>query len=204
MRTINQVTHLLTDAPAIVKEMVDTIRGIDTEFHAEEVTFRNAVLEMEEKLDGKVVPSASEYLAAMESSYAAEVSYIMWQGFCLNLAIFKNPVNALLLNGDYDDLCHENLLGRLPTVQKAFDTINAFYEAIKSIPNEEKEAVDAVISFYSYLETTGYKLAHYYGFRLADKLLEHLVLGYFPNDVNTTRYRMELEDYLQVNLGLLE
>ena len=56
----------------------------------------------------------------------------------------------------------------------------------------------------SYLETTAYKLTHYFGFILADKFLYHVIPGYASDSVTTMLYARDLRDYLQLDLKLLE
>lgn len=133
-----------------------------------------------------------------------ELIYIGWQGFQLNLEIFKNPVNALLLQGDYEDLNLERRLETLPTAKKARAVQCAFHEAMQDMPDEAKDLTDGVEEFYTYLETAGYKIAHYFGFRLADRFLTFVVPGYISDQVNTLQYSGGLQRYLKIDLDRME
>ena len=203
MKRINGVLHQLTDAAAIIQELKETLREIDPSFRAEEERYEAACGVLIEKIGDSVTPSASDYLAAMEAECAAALVYIGWQGFRLNLDIFESPVNALMLRGDFEDLHRERRLPTVPGVQEHNRTIHAFHDALRD-RHDDQELTDGISSFYTYLETTGYKLAHYFGFRLADGFLGHVIPGYTDDSVNTTLYKMALHDALGFNPDLME
>lgn len=204
MKTIEMMLHQMTDASSIIQDLRDTLRTIDPQFPAAEQSFNNAVADLEQSLGDAITPTVGEYLAAMEEVLAMELIYIGWQGFQLNLEIFKNPVNALLLQGDYEELNLERRLETLPTAKKARTVQYAFHEALQDMPDEMKNLTDGVTEFYSYLETAGYKIAHYFGFRLADRFLPFVVPGYISDQVNTLQYSGGLQRYLKIDLDRME
>lgn len=204
MKRINEVLNQLTDAAAIMQDLKDTLREIDPSFRAEEEKYEAACGILIEKIGDSVTPSASDYLAAMEAQYAAALIYIGWQGFRLNMDIFANPVNALLLRGDFEDLHQERRLLTVPGVEEHNRTINAFRDALRERSDNEQDLTEGISSFYTYLETTGYKLAHYFGFRLADGFLRHVIPGYTDDSVNTSLYKMVLHDALGIDPDLME
>ena len=203
MKRINDVLHQLTDAAAIMQDLKETLSEVDPSFRAEEERYETARDVLVEKIGDSVTPSASDYLAAMEAECAAALVYIGWQGFQLNMDIFSNPVNALLLRGDLEDLHRERRLPTVPGVQEHNRTIHAFHDALRD-RHDDQHLTDGISSFYTYLETTGYKLAHYFGFRLADGFLRHVIPGYTDDSVNTTLYKMALHDALGFNPDLME
>lgn len=204
MKTIEMMLRQMTDASSIIQDLRDTLRTIDPQFPAAEQSFNNAVAALEQSLGDAITPTVSEYLAAKEEVLAMELIYIGWQGFQLNLEIFKNPVNALLLQGDYEDLNLERRLETLPTAKKARAVLCAFHEAMQDMPDEAKDLTDGVEEFYTYLETAGYKIAHYFGFRLADRFLPFVVPGYISDQVNTLQYSGGLQRYLKIDLDRME
>lgn len=204
MKTIEMMLHQMTDAHSIIQALRDTLRTIDPQFPDAEQSFSKAAAALEQELGDKTSPTAGEYLAAIEEALAMEIIYIGWQGFQLNLEIFKNPVNALLLQGDYEDLNLERRLETLPTAKKARNVQNAFHAAMQDMPDEVKNLTDGVTEFYSYLETVGYKIAHYFGFRFADRFLPFVVPGYISDQVNTLQYSSGLQRYLQIDLDRME
>ena len=92
----------------------------------------------------------------------------------------------------------------LPQVRQALKTIDGFHSALRESLERHKDLTDGIVSYMSYLETTGYKLAHYFGFILADKLLEHVVPGYCSDSLTTLAYARELREYLKLDLKALE
>ena len=204
MKTIEMMLRQMTDASSIIQDLRDTLRTIDPQFPAAEQSFNKAVAALEQSLGDAITPTVSEYLAAKEEVLAMELIYIGWQGFQLNLEIFKNPVNALLLQGDYEDLNLERRLETLPTAKKARAVQCAFHEAMQDMPDEAKDLTDGVEEFYTYLETAGYKIAHYFGFRLADRFLTFVVPGYISDQVNTIQYSGGLQRYLKIDLDRME
>lgn len=204
MKTIEMMLRQMTDASSIIQDLRDTLRTIDPQFPAAEQSFNNAVAALEQSLGDAITPTVSAYLAAKEEVLAMELIYIGWQGFQLNLEIFKNPVNTLLLQGDYEDLNLERRLETLPTAKKARAVLCAFHEAMQDMPDEAKDLTDGVEEFYTYLETDGYKIAHYFGFRLADRFLPFVVPGYISDQVNTLQYSGGLQRYLKIDLDRME
>lgn len=204
MKTIEKVLHQMTDAKSIMQDLRDILRKIDPEFFKEEVKFLTVCNDMEREIGDSITPSVSEYLAAREEELAMEIIYIAWQGFQLNRDIFDNPVNALMLKGDYEELHRERRLHTLPTANKARQVQAAFIEELKKLGEEKWAYEDGVTSFYTYLETTGYKVAHYFGFRLADLFLPYVIPGYTNDDVNTLLYAGDLKRYLKIDIDSLE
>lgn len=204
MNTIATVLRQVTDVKSIMQALKDTLREVDPAFPEVERKFLHTSENLEHELEDKIIPSAGEYLAAREEEFIMELIYIGWQGFQFNLDIFNNPVNALLLRGDFEDLHRERRLETLSSAGKARQVQNAFYTALKEMPEETQNLTDGVTEFYSYLETTGYKIAHYFGFRLADRFLPFVVPGYTDDSVNTLQYSGELKRYLQIDLDCME
>lgn len=204
MKTIETVLRKMTDAKSIMQDLLETLREVDPEFAEIESKFLKAAADLERELGDKIAPSAGEYLAAKEEEFVLELIYIGWQGFQLNLDIFKNPVNALLLKGDFEELHRERRLGTLVIAGKAREVQTAFDLALKELPEETRNLTEGVNEFYSYMETVGYKIAHYFGFRLADCFLPFVVPGYTSDQVNTIQYSGELKRYLQIDLDRME
>ncbi len=64
---------------------------------------------------------------------------------------------------------------------------------LKNIPRDKSDFLSPIIDHYAYLKTYAYKLAHYAGFCLADKLLPNLVPGYISDPGITMRYAQQIE-----------
>jgi hypothetical protein len=204
MYTVKSVMSQLTDPKVVLQNVSDTLRRIDPNFLQEEQQYLRAVDALKEAVGDSVSPTASEYIAAREQEICAELIYVAWLGFQQNLECFQNPINTMFLKMDYEDFHRERRMHTLPEVQKALKTINAFYEVLRTLPEEKRNLTDGITDYMSYLETTGYKLAHYFGFILADQFLYHVVPGYVSDPVTKMQYRWDLQKYLQLDLKVLE
>ena len=171
MKTVQTILGQLTDPKTIMAEIRESLRTIDPGFFDTEVKYLAAASNLEKELGNSITPSVGEFLAAKEEEFVTEIIYIGWQGFQLNMDIFHAPINAIMLRGDYEELHRERCLGMLPMAKKARDTINAFYEAMRENYRDKLDLTEDITGFYSYLQTSGYKIAHYFGFRLADLFL---------------------------------
>ena len=204
MKTVQTILGQLTDPKTIMAEIRETLRTIDPEFFDTEVKYLAAASNLEKELGDSITPSVSEFLAAEEEEFVSEIIYIGWQGFQLNMDIFHAPINAIMLRGDYEELHRERRLGKLPMAEKARDTINAFSEVLREKYRDKLDLTEDITGFYSYLQTSGYKIAHYFGFRLADLFLPYVIPGYVDDSVNTGHYRRTLQEYLDIAIDRLE
>lgn len=204
MYTVKSIMTQLTDPEVVLQNVSETLRKIDPEFAKEEQQYFQAVDTLETAIGNSVSPSASEYIAAKEQKICSELIYVAWLGFQQNLECFQNPINTMFLKMDYEDFHRERTMHTLPKVQEALRTINAFHAVMREMPAEKENMTDGIIDYMCYLETTGYKLAHYWGFVLADKFLENVVPGYCSDSLTTMLYTRELSEYLQLDLTILE
>lgn len=196
MKTVDTVIHQLTDPTILLCEVRETLRTLDPDYPEEEKQFLQAAA----KLEQEVGLSAKEYLAALEQEFTSDIIFVGWQGFKLNMDCFTNPVNKLLLREDFEDLHLEHRMPTLPVAQSARRTINTFLDAL---PPEKHHLTSGITSYYSYLQTTAYKLAHYFGFRLADQFLPFVVPGYISDPLLTDQYTQELQNFLKTDLSVL-
>lgn len=204
MYTVKSVMTQLTDPEVVLQNVSETLRKIDPEFAKEECKYFQTVDALEAAIGDSLSPSVSEYIAAEERKICAELVYVAWLGFQQNLACFQNPVNTMFLKMDYEDFHREQSMHTLPEVRKALQTINAFYEALRELSEEQRNLTEGITEHMSYMQTVGYKLAHYFGFILADQFLYHVIPGYSNVSVTRMLYGRDLRDYLQLDIKLLE
>lgn len=203
MHTVTSLVHQFTDPKVVLQNVCETLRKIDPSYAQEEHKFNHTVTELNKAIGESVSPSASEYLAAREQKICAELVYITWLGFHQNLECFQNPVNNRFLELDYEDIHREHRLHTLPEVRKALKTIDAFHKVMFTLPETKHDLTNGVTGYFCYLETVGYKIAHYFGFVLADAFLVHVIPGYVSDPCTTIRYTMVLENYMQLDLSAL-
>ena len=204
MYTVKSLMTQLTDPYVVLQNVSETLRNIDPEFSKEEQQYFQAVDALKAAVGDSVSPSASEYIAAKERKLCAELIYVAWLGFQQNISCFQNPINTLFLKMDYEDFHRERSMHTLPGVEKSLVTINAFYEALRTLPEEQQRLTEGITEYMSYMETVAYKLAHYFGFILADQFLYHVIPGYVNDSVTQMQYAWDLQKYLQLDLKVLE
>ena len=199
--TVESFFDQMTNTKQIAKRIKEMLKAVDPQFAEEEKKYHIAVKKLTKAI-GNLVPSAEDYLMALEECYAYESLYICWQGFQYNLDCFNSPVNALLLQSDFEMLHRERRLHTLNHTEKARLTISAFHAALRE--NNLLELTDDISDFYATLESGGYKLAHYFGFLFADRFLPLVIPGYTPDSVITNTYSMLLARATGFNLFAIE
>lgn len=209
MYTITSVVNAITSTNNLLNELKSILQNIDPEYPAVEKQFNTARRLLLKEVGNTVFPSAAEYLQAQDDALAASLLYIAGQGFKLNIDIFNNPANAMFLQRfEFEDLNRERILTCLPAVQESETTIMAFHDALQNTLLAQSEsiwkAMEDIGEMYAYLQTSGYKLAHYCGFIFADRFLPSVMPGYHFDSVNTGCYHRTLQNYLNIDLAKLE
>ena len=198
MKTVNAIIRQLTDPTALLQTLRETLRTLDADYPAEEQQFLRAA----DQLEQEIGPAAKEYLTALEQEFASDILFAGWQGFKLNWDCFTDPVNKLLLREDFEELLSEHRMPLLPMAQNARCAIDTFLEALSQ---EKRHLTAGITSYYSYLQTTAYKLAHCFGFHLADRFLPFVIPGYSSDPLLTDRYTWDLQRFLNMDLsGILK
>ena len=190
MKIIEKILAQLTDADILLESVYQAIADTDPNHSAELAAYDDGVQTLTREVLG-----AEEYLSAMRQELASDVRYALWQGFRWNLDCFCNPINKLLLNADFEELCQESRMHTLPDARVALQKTRAF---IHTIPEDKRELLDPVTDHFAYLKTWGYKLAFCEGFCLANKLLPHLVPAYTADTMLSVRLEQKLWDSLGV------
>lgn len=190
MKITENILTQLNDTNTILDAVYETIATLDPN-HGEEMTSYHESLQALTR----AIPSAEEYIQALRQELASDLRYALWCGFQWNLECFHNPVSKLLLDTDFEELCQESRMHTLPDAQSALRRVQAF---VHSLPENQRELLDPISDHFAYLKTWGYKLAFCEGFRLADSLLPHLVPGYAPELMLSTRLEQKLWDSLGV------
>lgn len=204
MYTVKSVFTQVTDPKSVFQNIMDTLRTVDPSFKDEHRQYIHSVDILMDFLCGEDSFMVTEYIAAKENAFCSEMIYIAWLGFQQNIACFRNPINTEFLKLDYETIHRENSFQFLPKIHRALSEINDFDCALRSLPEDIQNTAMEITDFFSYLETVGFKLAHYFGFAFADRFLGHVVPGYAPDSATTTQYAMMLQEYLDFNLSLLD
>ena len=204
MYTVNSVFTQITDYTSVFQNIMDTLRMVDPSFEDEHRQYIHSVDTLMDSLCGEDSLTVMEYIAAKEKAFCSEMIYIAWLGFQQNIACFRNPINTEFLKLDYETIHRENSFQSLPNILSALSAINGFDCSLRSLPDDIQNIAMGITDFFSYLETVGYKLAHYFGFVFADRFLGYVIPGYAPDTATTMQYAMMLQEYLDFNLSLLD
>ena len=203
MYTVKSLMNQFTSPEVVLQNVSNALRQIAPDFVKEERQYYESIGVLKDTLGASMKPSVDEYIAAIEEEISAELVYVAWLGFQQNMECFNNPINTMFLKMDYEDFHRERRMATLPQVQHALKTINAFQDVLRTCSGFNHELTEGITSYITYLETVGYKLAHYFGFIFADQFLEHVIPGYRNDTVTTMQYERELEDYLGLDLRKL-
>ncbi len=190
MKMTENLLAQLTETDTILNAVYETIATMAPNYGEEMETYHEGLQALTQ-----AVPSAEEYILALRQELASDLRYALWRGFQWNLDCCRNPVNKLLLNADFEELCQESRMHTLPDAQAAQLKAQAF---VRFVPKDKRELMDSISDHYAYLKTWGYKLAFCEGFRLADKLLPHLIPAYVPDTMLSMRLEQKLWDSLGV------
>ena len=186
MKITENILAQLTNTDAILDAVYETIATMDPNYEEEMVSYHCGLQALTQ-----AIPGVEDYILVLRQELASDLRYALWRGFHWNLECFRNPVNKLLLNADFEELCQESRMHTLPDAQIALQKAQT---CVHSLPEDKRELLDPITDHYAYLKTWGYKLAFCEGFCLADSLLLHLVPGYAPELMLSTRLEHKLWD----------
>ena len=204
MYTVKSILTQVTDSELVFQNVMETLRTVDPSFEEEHRQYLHSVDTLMNSLRTEDSTKVMGYIAAKEKAFCSEMIYIAWLGFQQNIACFRNPINTEFLKLDYETIHRENSFQSLPNILSALSAINDFDCSLRSLPDDIQNIAMGITDFFSYLETVGYKLAHYFGFVFADRFLGYVIPGYAPDTATTMQYAMMLQEYLDFNLSLLE
>ena len=150
---------------------------------------------LRKELGADTSPSVDDMLDAIDKQTASNLLFSGALGLKSNMDHFMDPMARTVLDVDFPVFLREATALRLPEYVRAQDTIDAFSS---SLTPAQKEVFEDVIAYIAFLETTGPKLAHYYGYILGNDLLYRVVPGYHQDDVLTMHYSAMLRKYFGI------
>ena len=185
MKTIEPILSCLTSI-TMVDDLRQVLREKDPEFLPAEEKFLEAVAHLTEKLG---IEEVERYVTAMDRQICSDLVYAGYLGFQANLQNFHNPVASQFTRLDYETFLREHIMQTMPYRNEAEAAAAAIQEAYEEALNEYE---DAIRSYYVYLEVTGPKLAHFWGYRFANHFLPWVEPGYVSDGAQTSMYALEL------------
>lgn len=200
MITVKSFMEQLTNSVAIHREVQNTLRELDPSFLEEETKFNNAVSLLKECCNPSESTKINAFLISMEQVFSSTVVYVGWLGFQFNLDCYLNPTNKLRLREDFEELHMEYQMDALSIVQDARRAAESF---LRTLPEDKKHITNNIIDYYTYLQTTAYKLVHYFGFLIANNFLYYTVPGYATDLVLTNQYARKIQSFMDINLSAI-
>ena len=185
MKTIESTLDMLTDL-SIVEDLRKILREKDREFLPVEAKFQEAVRDLTARIGRN---ATKELVAAWDRQICSDLIYAGFLGFQANLRNFHNPVASQFTRLDYETFLREHIMQTMPYRNEAEAAVTAVQEAYAEAMNEYE---DAIRSYYVYLEVTGPKLAHFWGYRFANQFLPWVEPGYVSDGAQTSMYALEL------------
>lgn len=194
MKTIEATLSQLTSV-AIVEDLRKALREKDRDFPPVEAAFLQAMNDLETKIG---TTAAKEWIAARDRQICSDLVYAGYLGIQANLANFHNPVASQFTRLDYETFLREHIMQTMPYRTEAEAAAAAILDTCGEIPNEYEEAIR---SYYVYLDTIGPKLAHFWGYRFANRFLPWVEPGYVSDGAQTSMYTLELHRDLGFSVG---
>ena len=185
MKTIESTLAMITDL-SIVEDLRKVLREKDREFLPVEAKFQEAVRDLTARIGRN---AAKELVAAWDLQICSDLVYAGYLGFQANLHNFHNPVASQFTRLDYETFLREHIMQTMPYRNEAEAAAAAIQEAYEEALNEYEEAIR---SYYVYLEVTGPKLAHFWGYWFANQFLPWVEPGYVSDGAQTSMYALEL------------
>ena len=185
MKTIESTLDMLTGL-SIVEDLRKILREKDREFLPVEAKFQEAVRDLTARIGRK---AANELVAAWDLQICSDLIYAGYLGFQANLHNFHNPVASQFTRLDYETFLREHIMQTMPYRNEAEVAAAAIQDAYEEALNEYE---DVIRSYYVYLEVTGPKLAHFWGYRFANQFLPWVEPGYVSDGAQTSMYALEL------------
>ena len=185
MKTIISTLSQLTSI-SIVEDLRKVLREKDRDFLLEEAKFKEAIRDLVTRI-GKA--STEELMTAWDQQICSDLIYAGYLGFQANLANFHNPVASQFTRLDYETFLREHIMQTMPHRNKAEAAAAAIRETYKEALNEYE---DIIRSYYVYLEVTGPKLAHFWGYQFANHFLTWVEPGYVSDGAQSNVYALEL------------
>lgn len=113
-------------------------------------------------------------------------------GFKANLDHFLDPVSKNFLDVDPETYLREPLVQSLPEFRQAAEAHALF---VASLSQEQQILYEDVAEYAAYLKTVGPKLAHFWGYMLANEFLPKIIPGYYSDTNQIRAYRAKLIEF---------
>ena len=183
----------ILDAKGMLEKMVAFIEKKQfNDFKSCRDEYLSAVEKLRAQLGDEPI---GKLLDAIDRRCEADMLFCGSLGYQANLANFRDPVARTFLDVDFEEYLRVHVLQDMPQRDAAEREIDEFYH---SLNDEQKEIYEPISSYLVYLELDLTKLAHYYGFVFANKMLYYTEPGYHLNFCLSLAYQNFMEKWFSV------
>lgn len=151
MKMTENILAQLTNTDTILDSAYEILATLDPNYEEEIASYIDGLQALTQAISG-----AEEYILVLQKELASDLRYALWRGFRWNLDCFHNPVNKLLLDADFEELCQESRMHTLQDAHAALQKARAF---LHSLSEDKRELLDPISDHFAYFKTWGYKLA---------------------------------------------
>ena len=135
----------------------------------------------------------SEVIELREKSIAASMLFAGHLGFRANKDNSERNFRSPSQFDEPEEYLNESIMRSMPVSVQTASKLRSVYE---TMTEEQKTIYEDLVSYFVLLEDHGTKLAHFYGYMLANHLLYKMIPGYVEDQSQTQRYTKKLSAYL--------
>ena len=196
----NETVFSIFKTDAELKDfMLDFLKNNIEDFRACENEFDISMSNLKNSLSQEKAEELTELISLMYRKVIAGIKYELMLGIKANYDYYNAPATGNFLESDMGIYTKEKTLNMLPTCVEAQRNI---IRLNKRLEIEDGEFYDGIREYFIYLETVCPKLAHYFGYIMANDLFTEIVPGYAPSIEHTGRYTFLLEEYFGCKLDV--
>ena len=134
-----------------------------------------------------------EVIELREKSIAASMLFAGHLGFLANKDNFERNFRSPSQFDEPEEYLSEAVMRSMPFSIQTASKLRSVYE---TMTEEQKTIYEDLVSYFILLEDHGTKLAHFYGYMLANHWLYKMIPGYIEDELQTQRYTKKLSAYL--------
>lgn len=173
-------------------EIVRLLHKNDALFEAHEKAYQDAAATLHTALSPLLDDKINAYLNAFESDVLSSIIYAGYLGFRLNLGNFHSPIGVDFIRRETVDTIKAHLFGHFPINYKNRQIKMAFE---MSLPDNLLTCHETIMMYFNILECAAPKLACYWGYLSANRILPWAEPGYQIDCSQTTALRAEMQEF---------
>ena len=188
MTVIQNVLQQLS-GKRILESLEERMTQLIPDFAQARERYENAMAVLEGELGTAAVRKEGEAIAGQ---MGAVLLFCGALGLKANADHFFYPTARSFLEADPEAYLREPMACNLPEYRQGEETRAQFFALLSP---EQQTVYEDVADYVACLNTTGPKLAHYYGYMLGNQLFPKIIPGYYPDLAQGITYREKLSAF---------